>query len=569
MDKILLINLKKFGDVFQSAHLINSIKSLSPNTQVDILCFDESARAAKTLLGTNKVHSINRKKIISFYKNNIYSDGLAFNEFHESIEHILADKYDRIINYSNDSVSTYLTSYLATVLESEVYGIRFNSKNSIIHSNAYSILLNDVSTTSPFTPLNFNDNYHYLCGLEKNHSHNVKIKSNTNHDETAASNFDRLRSNKSSNGENVYIIGVQLASASETKSIPEPVLTATLEHLLSSPNFVPILLNAPTDEERALVKKFNSNFDNRLVSVEADFIALPSVLKGIDLLLTPDTSVKHVADLVNTPCLEISLGEAPFLKQGTVNPNSAIISRPANLRIFKEGVEDVENVIRSNQSLHPELIIHTISALLGTDINSDIDQDIDSGFCVYRPVELSTGVCHLPISGPYSDSFEAKRILSRAVSLRIANPQENTASENSEIYSLIYKKFDRRLISRVVNEEKQALSELTKDLLSTLRGLIQTQEDKRKAVNFVDALEKLISRCFDNNLSAIPTLFFRAKLESLNATTLDENFKGVEGLLYELKSNLQNCFNVFKELEGFEKDSEKSSSKSPSSEVRI
>ncbi len=553
MDKILLINLKKFGDLFQSSHLTNSIRSLSPETQVDVLCFEESSKAAKTLSGVSNVHTLNRKKIISFYRNNIYSDGLAFNEIHESLEAILEHKYSRIINYSNDIVSTYLTSYMANVLEADVYGIRFNSKNSIVHSDPHAIILNDVLTTSSFYPLNFNDTYHFLCGLEKNQSHNIKIKSNSAHDQTAASNFDRLRATKTPQTGKAYIVGIQVTSASETKNIPEGILLDTIQAYQKSENIIPILLNAPTDEEREIIKRINAAFDYQVVSVEADFIALPSVLKGIDLLLTPDTSVKHVADLVNTPCLEISLGEAPFLKQGTVNPKSAIISRPANLRIFKEGVENKEQIIFANHSLRPELIYHTTLALLGVDINENSVDDIDSGFCVYRPHQIDTGVIYIPISGPYSEEYEAKRLLARAVTLRLA---QNNHKENDfvQIYEVISQRFDRRTVSRVINQEKLALSDLTKDLLSTLRGLIQTQEDRRKVSYFVEGLEKLISRCFDNNLSAIPTIFFRAKIESLNSSSMNENFKEVESLLYELKSNLQNCFAIFKELEGFEKD---------------
>jgi len=553
MDKILLINLKKFGDLFQSGHLINSIRNLSPNTQIDILCFEESVKAAKTLNGVDNVHSINRKKIISFYKNNIYSDGLAFNQIIQNLEPVLAGQYDRVINYSNDLVSTYLTSYIANKLNAQIFGIKFDSKNSVTHSNPFAIVLNDVLTTSPFTPFNFNDSYHYLCGLEEHHSNQVKIKSNQTHDETAANNFDRLRATKTPENGNSYIVGIQIASASETKNIPETVLIETIELLLNSENIVPILLNAPSEDERNLIKRINSKLDNKLVSVEADFIALPSVLKGINLLLTPDTSVKHVADLVNTPCLEISLGEAPFLKQGTINPASAIISRPANLRVFKEGIEDKNLVITANKELRPELIFHTIQALLGSEENIEFNDDLNSNFCVYKPTNLSTGVIFSPVSGPYSEDYEIKRLLSRAVTLRLANTENAKDISFSEIYEHIYKRFDRRSVSRVINAEKKALSDLTRDLLSTLRGLIQTQEDKRKAGQFVEGLERLISHCFDNDLAALPTIFFRARIESLNATSLDENFKGVENLLYDLKSNLQHCFNVFKELENFEK----------------
>lgn len=555
MEKILLINLKKFGDIFQSGHLVSSIRSLHPNAQIDILCFEESMSATKTLVGITNISRINRKKITSFFKNNIYSDGMAFNEFEKSLKKVIANKYTRIINYSNDRVSTYLASYISSILNADVAGIHFNSKNSVQHSNNFSIVLNDILTTSALCPLNFNDTYHYLCGIEANHKQNTKIKSNPAHDKTASENFDRLRASKKNGDQKIHIIGVQLCTSSKTKNIPKEILTQTLERFLDLPNFIPILLNAPTQEERNLVKEINQKLDNRLVSVEADFIALPSVLKGIDLLLTPDTSIKHMADLVNTPCLEISLGEAPFLKQGTINPKSAIISLPANLRVFKEGVEDSDIILKDNKSLHPELIIHTISALLGENLDIEFNDNQDSKFCTYRPVKLLKGISYIPVSGPYSEVFECRRILSRSITLRLTDLDIDSAKQEAqEVYQLIHKKFDSKTISQILNEEKYALSDLTKDLLSTLRSLIQTQEDRRKGSCFVEALEKLISHCFDNNFSSLATLFFRAKLESLNASSLEENFTDVEALLYELKSNLQKCFNVLNELNAFDKN---------------
>lgn len=564
MEKILLINLKKFGDTFQSAHLINTIKTLNPDTQVDVLCFEESAKAAKTLRGVGNIFTINRKKIISFYKNNIYSDGLAFNAFHEALEDVIRSDYRRVINYSNDKVSTYISSYLSNSMEAEVFGIRFDSKNSVVYSDPFSIILNDVNTTTHFTPFNFNDTYHYICGVEGHQNSQLKIKSNSSHDQTAVENFDRLRATKQDRSEDVNIVGIQISSASATKDIPKKVLIETIQLFIDSDNIVPILLNAPLDEERELIKEINSNFDHKLVSVEADFIALPSVLKGINLLLTPDTSVKHVADLVGTPCLEVSLGEAPFLKQGSINPKSAIISRAANLRVFKEGIEDRDSVIEQNSALRPALIYHTTQALIGSEQNLDLDVELDSEFCVYRPKKVQTGTLFVPISGPFKPEFEIRRLLARPLSLKLAGREKTQDQSIEEVYQTIYERFDRRTISKVVNEEKHALSDLTKDLLSTLRGLIQTQEDRRKATYFVEALEKLISRCFDNSLSAFPTLFFRARLESLNATSLEENFKEVEGLLYDLKSNLQNCFNILKEVEDFKnKDMESSTNISP------
>ena len=543
MGKLLVVNLKKFGDVFQTGHLVANLKAEKPNTEVHVLCFEESALAAKVLKGIYKVHTINRKKLISFYKNNIYSDGLAFNEIERSLSSLISEEFTSILNYSNDRVSTYISSYLSAETSLPVYGVKFNSKNSIQYSSQYAIVLNDVLTTVPYQPVNFNDSYHKILGLQTTYNNSVKVKTNSTHNQTAKNNLNKLREAKSKNGD-VKIVGIQIASASEAKNIPYEVLIPTIKLIQESENIIPILLAAPTEEERALAHKINSEFNNRLVSVEADFIALPSVLLGIDAVLSPDTSVKHLADLTQTPCIEVSLGEAPFLKQGSINPQSLIISKPSNLRVFKEGVEAVENVVAENKSLSPELIFNVAKAVLGMELNEEESNDNISNFCVYRPISLKQGTIYSPVSGPFSEEFELKRFIARATLTSLTEE-----AVDSDLYDHIYSTFSRKQIIKAINREKGHLSELTRDLLSTLRGLIQMQENKQKAPVFVEALERLLTNCFSENLSALAPIFFRAKLEALNATSMNENLKEVEVLLYELKDNLQVCFNTYKEIE--------------------
>jgi ADP-heptose:LPS heptosyltransferase len=540
MNKILIINLKKYGDIFQTGHLVSSIKKKSPAAEITLLCFEESLGAAKILKGIKSIQTIDRKKIISFYKNSIYSDGLAFNQIEKSLQQVLGQTYDRVINYSNDRISSYLTSYITEVTGSNHAGIMFTGKQSINYSSQYSIILNDIVTSTPFTPYSFNDCYHLINELSIEPS--TGVKSNKLHDQTAQNNLNRLRKMKNDDVSVTSIIGLQLQSGEESKDIPKEVMVATIDLILKSEEMIPILLIGPFEKERALASELNAHFENKLVSVEADFIALPSVLKSIDLVVTPDTSIKHLCDLLNTACVEVSLGASPLFKQGSLNTSSAIISAPGHQRNFKGslGVSNTHN----EYEINPNLIFNTSRLLLGLETNEFDFNNEKSNHCVYRPIKVLDGVALMPISGPINESFEIKRLLSRSI---VQNTITNSLDEN--YIEAIANRFDRQLITKVINEEKEALSGLTKELLSTLRGLIQTQENPQKAPLFIAGLEKLLAKCFDNSLSAIPTMIFRAKIESLNSDSMKENFKEVEGLLYELKDNLQHSIFTYSVVE--------------------
>jgi len=537
MAKVLIINLKKYGDLFQSAHLVNSLKANSPSSEIHLLCYEECLSAAKIIRGINKVHTINRKKIVSFFKNPIYSDGLAFNEMEKELSLLKNATFDQVINYSNDLVTTYVTSFLDEGSDKWA-GIKFSSAQTIRYSNQFSLVLNDILTTTPFTPFSFNDVYHHILGIALGTaSSEGTIKSNKGHDQTALNNLNRLRTMKNKDQSSVSIIGIQICSSSESKDIPKNAIIEAIKLINESDNMVPILLTAPTESERKRANQINEFFENKLVSVESDFIALPSVLKNIDVLLTPDTSIKHLADLLRVPVVEVSLGEAPFLKQGSVNTRSIIISESAHKRLST-----------SDKDINPEIsgsfLVETLKATLGI---IDLDQiSVDKNYCLYKPTPISDGVFTTAILGDFSPQFEAKRLLSRAV---IQKTFLGTIDQS--IFELLYSTISKSDISDLINKEKANLSILTKELLSTLRGLIQTQENKSKAPLFIESLERLLSKSFDNNLSSLPALTFRAKIESLSSSNLEDNFKEVEGLLYSLKDNVQHALFTLQRAEEF------------------
>ncbi len=545
MSKTLIINLKKFGDIFQTNHLISSIKKSKPSTEITLLCYKESLAAAKILSGIKTIHTIDRKKLISFYKNSIYSDGLAFNQLDRSLNGLLGQKFEQVINYSNDRISAYLTSYITEDTSSTHEGIRFTSSQSIEHSSDFAVIINDIITSTPYTPYSFNDSFHLLTKLKAGEPGG--IKSNKVHDQTALNNLNRLRKMKSEDTSMTSIIGIQLLSGDVSKNIPLDVIKKTISLLIESKEMIPILLIGPFEEERNLANDLNSYFDNKLVSVEADFIALPSVLKSIDLLITPDTSVKHLCDILKTTCVEISLGESPLFKQGTINTQSAIISAPGHLRRFKNSIALTAQY--DEYDINPNLIFHTSRLLLGLNNDGFDFEDKKSLHCVYKPFQVSDGVALLPISGPFDNHFEIRRLLSRSIVQNII-----TRTVDEEYVAAVVSRFDRAELTRVINEEKESLSEITKELLSTLRGLIQTQENNQKAPLFIGALERLLAKCFEDRLSAIPTMMFRAKIESLNSNSMVENFKEVEGLLYELKDNLQHSISTYSTVEKIAQD---------------
>jgi len=537
MSQILIINLRKFGDIYSSSHLIKSLTEKYPHSQVSILVYKEFETVANTLQNVSSVYTINRKEVITLRKNDLFSNGFALETLYNELQPIKNTRWDHVINYSNDKVSTYLSSYLRSSIN-QFTGIRISPQGRVQSSSDWDIVFNDVLTTFPHTPIHFVDCYHHMTNTPIN-SEGVKLKSLSNYNEIAFKNLNDLRKNKSSASITPSIIGVQLAASTTTKSIHEESLKELLQLLTRRKDYEPILLIAPIESERSYAKKLNTLFDHQLVVVESDFQALPSVLMNIDALITPDTSVKHAADLVETPVIEVSSGEAPFLKQGSYNKNSLIITEVISNRTTGELTyrDDPSLLIKASD------IISALDHLLsGTAIHSNT---LTPGLTIYKPQQDELGLRYEVLCGSVAPKAEISRLLSRYFLSTLFE-----MNNSNEIFESIYNNF-KEDFHGWTESEKKAITSTTKILLKTLRSLLGHHSKSFKAHDFIASLNLLLHKCDQEYIVALPLLIFRAKIENIETANIEENIKEVEILLHELKNDIQKVFNCIKETEIF------------------
>ena len=524
--KYIIINFNRFGDIFQSAHLISSIKESNPHSQVHYITFKENLKALNILNNVDEVHTIDRKKITAFFSNAIYSDGLAFNELEQSLSRVRVGNHDQIINYSNDRLSTYLASYLSEG-EENYNGIRFSSINTVEYSSDTAILFNDIETSYAPTPFNFNDCYHKLLGLTQAQSSDAIIF-NSEHDNKAKEGLELLRLSKRSDQGNGLIVGIQVTSSTPSKDISHGSLIGLIGQLQDNPRTIPVLLVSPAASEKEKVDELNAYFSNELISIESDFSALPSVLKNLDLLVTPDTSVKHLADLTQTLCIEVSQGESPFLKQGTIGTRNYILTSEPSQRAYTKHIKE-------KQCITDEDIFSACIELLKLD--GDVSYNKET--IIYRPLKLNGGTYYMPIKGEINNRFELRRFFSRTI---IEKNYFDYFNQNS--FMKMISVFDETEIKEFIRDEQESVGKVMKDLLATLRSLIQLQENNKNASGFISSLEQLISNAFHSELSAVSVLDFRARIEAITSSDLKTNLKETESLLYALKGQLKNTLTI-------------------------
>lgn len=552
--KYLIINLKRNGDIFNMAHTIQAIKNDDNDASIQLVVLKEFEKAAQALSGIDHIYTLDRQKILTFKKNNIFSDGMALNHFEEEINQFAIKKWDFVFNYSNDRVSTHISSYLSKNTSKHI-GIRFNETCNIEYSNEWALLFNDIISDLNFSPLSFRDNYNWMANV-KSGKMEMPLKTKEEYNKTAHLNFSEIRRIESGEGE-VKIIGIQVSASHQYKTIPYSEIIALIDEMYMTPDIFPILLGAPTDSDRTLISKINGEFNNSLVSIEADFHALSSVMLNLDALITPDTSIKHVADLLEIPTVELSLGESPLFKQGTVNTKSVIITPSVKNRSFKKKeVESTREYKDLNNLIKGSDIMTAIYYVLG-ERDSFEKATLSTGLSVYQPVNDELGTRLTLIAGERVDAIETDRLITRSLICKKLINKEDTG-----IYDEV-STFSSKFVTEWINTQRDIITETSKDLLGTLRAIIQIDSNEKSVRSFLGNLTKLCAYCDSPwQFAKLPSLRFRARLEALNTSNIQASAKEVEGLLYEYKADIQHQVDVLKSLQHVLRERTQTSSKS-------
>ena len=542
--KILIINLRRLGDVYSTAHLISSLHQ-SENCQIEILVYKESVKAAQNIKGIHKIHTIDRQEIATLKANKLFSDGFALELLYNQTKSITETRWTNIVNFSNDPIGAYLTSYFKEYSE-KVTGVHFSEERNIITQNDWELIFNDVLSTMKYSPIHFVDCYHQMLATKYSKASEI-LNNNQAHNEAAFANINHIRKTYGE-GSTTKIIAIQPLTADACKNIPFNTICDFISALNSTKEFIPLILIAPTQSERDYAEKINEAFENKLIIVEADLQAVASVLMNVDLLVTPDTVIKHIADLSDTPVIEVSLGYAPFLKQGTVNTENLVLTNKISDRNFSKAHFADNETPAENFTIRASDIYASVLYYFGTRTTAP---HLSENVTLYTVGRDNLGVIYRPVAGDIDTRIEINRIMTR---LAISALFDLEQDENSYVEVL---KLSVKEARQWAEAEKANITQVMKDLLGTLRSLLQLQENKKHGKEFAYNLGRLLSNCESEYLTIIPTLIFRSKIESLGSGSLMKNIKEIESLLYELKGEIQKILGCIKLLEEAELQAKK------------
>ena len=243
MKNILIINLRRIGDVYTTGHLINSIAK-TENNSISLMVYKESANAAINLKNVKSLFTIDRKEIITLKTNKLFSDGFALEQLFNQLQEIKEKKWDEIVNFSNDIVGAYICSYLQASA-AKVTGVHFNEQRKITTNNDWELLFNDVLPVVKYAPLHFVDCYHKMMNISLN-TEGEKLITSSSANALAFSNMSTIRKKISIAESSTKTVGIQLKTSDQTKDISKETILELLTILKGTPVLIPVLLIAPS-----------------------------------------------------------------------------------------------------------------------------------------------------------------------------------------------------------------------------------------------------------------------------------------------------------------------------------
>lgn len=309
--KILAINLLRLGDVIMNTAAISRLKKRYPKSEVHFLINSQNKMLEPMLVDVDKVWGFDRNEIQASLGS--YSSPYleAYYRINKLVEKINGEKFDLIINLTQNFLSSYLVSILRA---KEKWGMVSDLEGNIELTNDWFRKLN-VETQKM--------GLHYVDLLGRAVDEGVYstplILKTTERGEYAA---NQLLGNNSG-----HIVLQPLTSDAKKNwglnNFAE--LTIELADKIRNQKFIWLGSSAEAEQLEPVYQEMLKMGIPVQLAI-CDLECALSILKRSRLLITGDTAIKHMAAAVGTKILEVAIGSSDFVFTGAYLADCMIVT---------------------------------------------------------------------------------------------------------------------------------------------------------------------------------------------------------------------------------------------------
>ncbi len=319
--KILVVQLLRIGDLILSAPVLAEIREKFPDARIDLLVNRGCRPMADMLSGISQIHEFDREALqrglgevsVPVFESYARLDGL--------IDEINSQSYDVAINLTHNRLSGWLMGLIAA---KKKLGLSLDGHGRASFGNCWFKYLNDQVDFDSREVFHYADVFRLALGFDE-----TKVYTQFGIAETAGgrAEVERFFAENSDFASAEGLISIQALTSDTKKNWQLSSFSTVMQQLVRTyPKVGFVVLGSPS--ERDSLVSFVNGLKANGVLIELGIFSLAgafSFLKKCRLLLTGDTSIKHLASAAKTRVVELSLGSSDLFRTGTFLHGSVIL----------------------------------------------------------------------------------------------------------------------------------------------------------------------------------------------------------------------------------------------------
>lgn len=314
MDRILVLNLTRMGDIIQTGPLIRGLRERHPDAHLGLLTLQAFAGAARLLPGVDECLTLDQDQAVGLLLDP--ARGLAENSgwFLDMMRGLRGPGWDLVINLSHSRDSAVLAAFLA---RGETRGITIHPDGRIKVEHDWARYFFCVTGNRAVNHFNLVDMYRLAGGLGPGEGALPELR---------VSGTARRRADEFAEGLPRPLVMIQPGASRENRRWPTERMAQVMASLHESCGAG--FLIAGSSAESALCEELAqrvSGLPHRMLAGATNLEELAALCGLADLLITNDTGTLHVASAVGTPSVSLFFATALPWETGPWLPGCLIL----------------------------------------------------------------------------------------------------------------------------------------------------------------------------------------------------------------------------------------------------
>ncbi|OQW50322.1 MAG: hypothetical protein A4S09_00575 [Proteobacteria bacterium SG_bin7] len=363
--KILAVSLLRLGDILMTSGVLRALKEKNPGSELHLLINRQFGGVSRLLIGVDKIIFFDRDRAqrgMGEFEHPLFD---SYDYFKEFIEELNANDYAQVYNFSQNLFSARLMGLLDCPIK---VGMTIDMNDKATFGSEWFEKLNRRNLGEP---VHYIDYMARGCGVSP-----VSANPSVQISNSRVNKFFQKK-----------YIAIQALTNEEKKNWGIGSWAQMVRFVArKDPSLDFVFLAAPS-EEAILIPEVQNLKDSgvRAEICVCDLSEAAAILESAELVITGDTSIKHLATAVDAKVLELSLGSSDFHFTGTYSDKSYIYQGNVACAPCSPGGSCSQKRKYCAESIHP----HTVSQIALAILNNE---DLRYFENLYRGKFLANGL---------------------------------------------------------------------------------------------------------------------------------------------------------------------------------